>query len=244
LIEILGTLVELQEIDNELRRYQLRRDELTGKLAELQSLVARMEESIGEKQTKLAEVEAWYREQADSVRMDSERISKLKGSLGSVTKTKEYLLRQREIETLRKAKQSKEEELKKAEEAIEDFRQTILEEEENLDILKKETADEGGEGWNRVKSLEAKMEEIAKGRVGLLPLIPSRFLRKYESVANRRDGLGVVSVADGSCGGCHVQIRPQLFNILLRRESLEICPMCSRFLYIPDDYVPEEEEAE
>lgn len=235
MIEILDALVKLQEVDNELRRYQVQRDELTGKLDQIQDLIARMEQSIQEKQKKLEEVEAWYNEQAEAVRLDNERISKLKGSLGGVSKTKEYLLRQREIETLRKAKQAKEDELKKAEEAIEDFRQTILEEEKKLDVLKQETAAEGGQGWKQVKVIDERISEIVVRRKEIEPMVPSRFLRKYESIAEKRDGVVVARVIDGSCGGCHVQVRPQLYYTLLKRETLEICPMCSRFLYISED---------
>ncbi|MFH1530925.1 MAG: hypothetical protein ABIK09_09365 [Pseudomonadota bacterium] len=228
-------MIRLQQIDNELHRYQVQRDELAGKLGQLQELVARMENSLDEKRGKLGEVEAWYKDQVEAIRKDSERISKLKGSLGAVTKTKEYLLRQREIETLRKAKQAKEDELGKAEEAIEDFRQTIQEEEKRQDALRGETEEEGGEGWKQVKAIEALLSEIHERREAVIPELPKQIYNKYKRISKRREGLAVVPVLDGSCSGCQRHIRPQQYNILLRAETLEHCPSCTRVVYIPPD---------
>ena len=246
---VLETLVRLQGIDNELRRYQVQRDELTGKLGQLQDLVKRMEASLDEKRNKLGEVETWYKDQLESIRVDDDRISKLKASLSGVTKTKEYLLRQREIETLRKAKQSKEDELKKAQEAINDFRQTIKEEEARLDELRRETEEEGGSGWEQVRLIDERIKEIAVRKEDVIPELPKAIYRKYENIGKRRDGLAVVPVVNDSCAGCNVQIRTQLYNTLYRGETLETCPSCSRFIYIPAEDIDSEpsdllEEAE
>ena len=233
--ETMDTLIRLQQIDNELHRYQVQRDDLSGKLAQLQDLVARMERSLDEKRGKLGEVEAWYKDQVELIRLDSERIAKLKGSLGAVTKTKEYLLRQREIETLRKAKQAKEDELKKAEEAIEDFRQTIQDEEKRQEALRNETEEEGGEGWKQVQAIQARIGEITVRREEVTPELPKQIYNKYKRISKRREGLAVVPVIDGCCSGCQRHIRPQQYNILLRGETLEHCPSCTRVVYIPAD---------
>ena len=233
--QVMDTLIRLQQIDNELNRYLIQRDELSDKLAQLQDLVARMEKSLEEKRGKLGEVEHWYKDQVEAIRKDSERISKLKGSLGAVTKTKEYLLRQREIETLRKAKQAKEDELKKAEEAIEDFRQTIQEEEKRQDALRRETEEEGGEGWKQIKAIETLIAEINERRGTVIPELSKPIYNKYKRISKRREGLAVVPVIDGSCSGCQRHIRPQQYNILLRGETLEHCPSCTRVVYIPAD---------
>jgi len=233
--KVLDTLIRLQKIDNELHRYEVQRDELAAKLGQLRDLVARMEKSLEEKRTKLNEVETWYKVQVEAIRNDSERIAKLKGSLNSVTKTKEYLLRQREIETLRKAKQGKEDELKKAEEAIEDFRQTIQEEERQQDELRKETEEEGGEGSKQIEAIEGRIEEISKRKDVVSPELPKQIFNKYKRITKKREGLAVVPVIDGSCSGCLRHVRPQMYNILLRGGTLEHCPSCTRFIYIPAD---------
>lgn len=233
--ELLNTLIKLQEIDTDLHRYEVQRDELRSKLSQLQDLIGRMEKSIEEKRSKLAEVESWYKSQVEAISQDSDRITKLKNSLANISKTKEYTLRQREIDGLRKARQLKEDELKKAEQAIEEFKLNISEDENRLSALKEETAREGGSGWDQVEVIGKRIEEISKKKNLLLPSLPSNMMRRYETIRRNRDGLAVVPVIDHCCGGCHVQIRAQLFNNLLRFVSIENCPQCSRFVYIPKE---------
>ena len=233
--EVLDTLIRLQKIDNELHRYEVQRDELAAKLGQLRDLVARMERSIDEKRTKLNEVETWYRDQVEAIRRDSERIAKLKASLNAVTKTKEYLLRQREIETLRKARQAKEDELKKAEEAIEDFRQTIQEEEKQQGDLRKETEEEGGAGNKQIEAIKSRIEEISRRKDAVSPELPKPIFNKYKRITKKREGLAVVPVVDGSCSGCLRHVRPQMYNTLLQGCTLEHCPSCTRFIFIPAD---------
>jgi uncharacterized protein len=38
-------------------------------------------------------------------------------------------------------------------------------------------------------------------------------------------------VTSGTCGGCHMTIPPQLYNILIRGNSIESCPNCHRIIY-------------
>ncbi len=238
--EVLDVLVRLQEIDSGLGEYRAQRDELKEKLGQLVELVARMGRSIEQKQEKLEELEAWYKEQAETIRKDNERIAKLKGSLGSVTKTKEYLLRQREIETLRKAKQSKDDELKKADEAIAEFRERIQEEIDKQEGIKAETESESGEGWKKVEQLDGRIQEISLDREKIAADLPASILSKYDTISKRRGGMAVVKAMNHSCGGCHVYIRPQKYNTLLRNESIENCTSCTRFIYIPTGEMEEQ----
>jgi hypothetical protein len=46
-----------------------------------------------------------------------------------------------------------------------------------------------------------------------------------------RKGLAVVAVKDGTCRGCNMRIPPQLYNVLQRGNSLELCPTCNRIIY-------------
>jgi uncharacterized protein len=235
--DIITALVQLQEVDNEVHRYAQQKDKLAHTLNELKELVSKMEQSVEDKKTKLADVETWYQDQVDTLKEYNERMAKIKASLQSVTKTKDYLIRQKELENLRRHKQSKEEEIEKVRETISDFTDAIARDLEKISELKKDTEDEGGSTWEQVHQLEATITEISKKREHLLPLVPRAVLSKYDRIKDRRDGLAIVDSTDGSCGGCHVALRPQVYNTLLKMESLENCPMCTRFVYVCEETV-------
>ena len=44
-------------------------------------------------------------------------------------------------------------------------------------------------------------------------------------------GRAVVSVKNGTCQGCNMNIPPQLFNLLQRGDSIELCGNCNRTIY-------------
>ena len=86
-------------------------------------------------------------------------------------------------------------------------------------------------------------------REEVIPELPKQIYNKYKRISKRREGLAVVPVIDGSCSGCRRHIRPQQYNILLRAETLEHCPSCTRVVYIPAEQAEadlngESEEAE
>jgi predicted nucleic acid-binding Zn-ribbon protein len=204
----------------------------------MKNLVERMEASVDDKKTRLRDAEKWYNEQMDALKDYNDRMAKIKASLNAVTKTKDYLLRQKELENLRRHKQSKEEEIEKVKAMMNDVRDAIDRDLQRINELKTDTEQEGGATWDRVHELEDTIGEISKRRASLLPIIPTSVQRRYEQVKSRREGVAIVPANDGSCGGCHVQLRPQLFNILLRAETIEACPRCNRFVFVNKEDVP------
>jgi len=224
----------LQQIDNEIYKYVQQKERLASTLSELKDLVTRMEQAVDDKKEKLRDVERWYQEQLETLQGYNERMAKIKASLSSVTKTRDYLIRQKELENLRRHKQAKEDEIEKVKDTIADFRDAIARDMVKIEELRADTEREGGSTWDQVRELEATIAEISKQREGLLPRIPPNILRRYEQIKSRREGVAIVESPDGSCGGCHVQLRPQHFNILLRMESLETCPRCNRYVYVSE----------
>ena len=228
--DIIFALVELQEIDNEVYKYVLQKEQLANTLNEMRDLVTRMEQSVEEKQAKLVDVERWYSEQQDTLKEYNDRMGRIKASLNAVTKTKDYLIRQKELENLRRHKQSKEDEIEKVKDTINDFRDAIERE---------DTEKEGGATWEQVHQLEETIAVISKNRDSILPRVPGNILRRYEQIRDRRDGLAIVEARDGNCYGCFVSLRPQQYNLCLRLETLESCPICNRFLYAKEQTVEE-----
>jgi len=231
-IKTIEALVKLQEIDNEVYRYVEQKDQLAKTLNELKVLVGKMQASVDEKRAKLVEVEKWYDEQLVLLKDYTDRINKIKHSLASVSKTKDYLMRQKELENLRRHKQSKEEEVEKVRDTIADFKDAIARDEERIAELSQDTEAEGGATWSQVRQLEETISRISVNREALLPLVPRNVMTRYEQIKRARNGLGIVPADNGECGGCHIRLRDQLFNTVLKRCSLEACPNCNRFLFV------------
>ena len=63
--------------------------------------------------------------------------------------------------------------------------------------------------------------------------------RRYEMILQRRGGVAVVAVRDGTCQGCRMRVPPQLYNQIQRNDQIILCPSCQRMLH----WQPEEREA-
>ena len=86
----------------------------------------------------------------------------------------------------------------------------------------------------RIDGLRVELEGIRAERGAVTGILSAGLLRKYDTVLQRRNGVAVVTVADGrTCGGCHMQVPPQALIEIRRSASVQVCPNCQRILYVP-----------
>jgi len=82
--------------------------------------------------------------------------------------------------------------------------------------------------------MQASLEQIAGERATLFAALPKNVLATFEMVARKRNGVAVAEARAGICTICHVRLRPQVFNTVLRNTEILQCDHCNRILY----YVP------
>ena len=85
-----------------------------------------------------------------------------------------------------------------------------------------------------VGELKTSLERIRQERAELVKGLSPKVLAIFELVSGRRNGIGIAEARDGICTICHVRLRPQVFNTVLRNEDIIQCDSCQRILY----YVP------
>jgi predicted nucleic acid-binding Zn-ribbon protein len=82
--------------------------------------------------------------------------------------------------------------------------------------------------------MQATLEKIAVERAALVGALNKDLLAMFEAVARKRNGVAMAEARGGVCTICHVRLRPQVFNTVLRNDSILQCDHCNRILY----YVP------
>ena len=82
--------------------------------------------------------------------------------------------------------------------------------------------------------MQASLERIAAERAELIAALNQNVLATFEAVSRKRNGVAVAEARGGVCTICHVRLRPQVFNTVLRNDSILQCDHCNRILY----YVP------
>ena len=61
--------------------------------------------------------------------------------------------------------------------------------------------------------------------------IESKLYKLYNTLKEKRQGVGVVSVKKETCQGCFVNIPPQMFIEVQKNHEIVRCPNCNRILY-------------
>jgi hypothetical protein len=79
--------------------------------------------------------------------------------------------------------------------------------------------------------LTALLERIVGQRAAIVAALDQQVLRIFQVVAQRRNGVAVAEARDGICTICHVRLRPQVFNNVLRSTEIVQCDSCQRILY-------------
>ncbi len=233
--QTIEALCALQEIDNKVHSVADERDNLRARLDQLSQLLERGREDLGNRLRKITDAEEWYRSQQDLLVTEKDKIARLKSQMAGVTKSKEYMAVQRELEMLRKASNERAEELDRFTEALESHKSAVAEEEAKLKELESEANSENDMTQGRIEDFDKRIKKIDRTRRNWLEKIPANVLRRYERVKSRREGIAIVKVVKERCSGCYMIIPPQLYNVLLRRDSLEICPSCNRYIFVPED---------
>jgi len=89
----------------------------------------------------------------------------------------------------------------------------------------------------KVKEIEASLTDIKGQREKLVPSIDQKILKEYERILSGRDGQALVEVVNGTCGGCHMLLPPQVINEIQMKEKIIHCDSCQRMLYIRDEEI-------
>jgi predicted nucleic acid-binding Zn-ribbon protein len=80
-------------------------------------------------------------------------------------------------------------------------------------------------------AMKSSLERIAAERAEVVRGLGAKALAIFELVLRRRNGVAVAPARDGICTVCHVRLRPQVFNTILRNDQIIQCDSCQRILY-------------
>lgn len=229
--EIMDALRRLQAIDDEIRDIRVSRDQMVASMERLHKVLAHLDRELAEKRDKLAEAEAWNRAKNSELDSEREKLAKAKGKLTGVTRSKEYVAVNKELETVRKNIAQREDDVAKLLVAIGEFRDAIAKEEQKVKDLRSQAELEEHGNRERLGVMEAKIAEVDVRRKLITATIDRAIVTRYAKIAAAREGIAVAAVVDGGCKGCHMQLNPRFIESILRASSVVMCPHCSRYLY-------------
>jgi uncharacterized protein len=238
----LAALLELQKLD--LENLELRKEtkELPAGIEEMRGDVARVGDLLERERERLAEAEQWRDNREKEIELQNELLTKSKTKLQAARNEKEYKAAQREIDTIRKTIQERENEALEVMKAIDQYRGAIEEHTSEFGELESHLEASRKEAEQRMDEVEKEIAETADRRLELASRVPDRLLRLYERI-HKRLGTAIVEAADGTCTGCNMEILPQSYIELQRGDKLIQCANCHRILIYRGERDAEAEQA-
>jgi len=230
LYDVISALLELQEID--LKTYEQRKllEEIPANLAAMRQEVARLAEFLERNRQQLTDTEQLRQEQEREIARQTELAGKSKIKLSAARNERESKAAQREIETLRKAVQDREEEVIELIRAIEQKHAAIEEQTRQLGELEQEVREAEADAARRQVEVDAAVQAATEARRSVTARLPADTLRLYERI-QKRLGRAVVEVADGKCTACNMGILPQVYTELYRGgDKIHTCSSCFRII--------------
>ncbi len=231
MMEQVKVLIDLQEIMTRGRSVESEKRKVPLEVADLKGLFEERETKFLSAQQEFEQLKKDRREKEREIEEERDKVERAKAKLMSIKTNKEYYAMLKEIEATKRINAQREEELLSVMGRYEESEKRLAE--------YKAAVDEVGDEYRaRMVDIDAKMSVFDR-EIGALEAkkaqIASRIdkglARRFEMIFDRRDGIAIVAARNQSCMGCHMNLSPQLFNLLQRDDRIHTCPNCNRILY-------------
>lgn len=241
--EKLVELYRLQHADSQVDKIRTQRGELPLEVQDLEDEVAGLETRMNKLQDELGEMEGQVAERQNLIKDAKAQIKKYEGQQSKVRNNREYDSLTKEIEFQNLEIQLAEKRIKEAKASIDGKKQVVEDSQKLFEDRKKDLDLKKKELDGIIAETEKEEKDLLKKSAAASKLIEERLLTAYHRVrSNARNGLAVVAVERGSCGGCFNSIPPQRQLDISSHKKLIVCEHCGRILV--DEYIVERVQSE
>jgi len=238
----LNYLSKLQEIDSKLDAIIKVRGALPDEVNDLEDEVAGYQTRVEKHMAELDEGKSEITAKKNGIKESEKLIKKYEEQQMNVRNNREYdaITKEMELQTLeiefseKKIKEAlgnieiKKEEVESAKELLNEREKDLVRKKSELGVLTAESEEE-----------EAK---LLKNKVSANKKVEERLLNSYEKIRmNARNGLAVVQVKRGACGGCFNIVPPQRQADIREKKKIIVCEHCGR-IFSDVDQLPVVEE--
>jgi predicted nucleic acid-binding Zn-ribbon protein len=221
IIKVRGALPEeVQDLEDEIIGYDTRLSKFRSEIEVFEVEIKRLKENIKDSEKLIKK----YQEQQMNVRNNREYDAI----------TKELELQDLEIQVSKKkiAEALARIDQKKAD--LDELAAILKDRQKDLDLKKDELSTIVAESEAEEAKLRADREKSTKK-------VEERLIKSYTKIrANAKNGLAVVLVKRGACGGCFNTVPPQRQADIREKKKLIVCEHCGRILAGVEDEVEEE----
>ena len=233
--EQLKLLRELQKIDLTLKKIKEERDRFPKEMKKLDEREHIEKERIQKEREKIESLEKERRQKERNLNTEQEKIKKAEGRMFEVKTNKEYQALLSEVEAIKEATSREEEEILQILEEIDELKRDLLKREKEVTTTLEKIERERKKIQEKMDEDDGLWKEQKERREALSKQVESGLYKLYNTLKEKRQGVGVVNVRDETCQGCFVNVPPQMFIEVQKNNAIIRCPNCNRILYWEGD---------
>jgi predicted nucleic acid-binding Zn-ribbon protein len=221
IVKVRGALPEeVQDLEDEIIGYDTRLNKFQTEIESFEDEIKRLKESIKDSEKLIKK----YQEQQMNVRNNREYDAI----------TKELELQDLEIQVSKKKIIEAGVRIDQKKVDLDELTAVMKDRKKDLDQKKDELSTIVSESETEESKLRADREKASKK-------VEERLVKSYTKIrANAKNGLAVVMVKRGACGGCFNTVPPQRQADIREKKKLIVCEHCGRILAGVEDEVEEE----
>lgn len=224
IIKVRGALPEeVQDLEDEIIGYDTRLSKFLSEIEGFEVEIKKLKENIKDSEKLIKK----YQEQQMNVRNNREYDAI----------TKELELQDLEIQVSKKKIAEALSRIDQKKSDLDELTEVLRERQKDLDLKKDELS-------TIVSESEADEAKLRTDREKSIKKVEERLIKSYTKIrANAKNGLAVVLVKRGACGGCFNTVPPQRQADIREKKKLIVCEHCGRILAGVEDEVEDEGSA-
>ncbi|MDF2158348.1 C4-type zinc ribbon domain-containing protein [Algoriphagus sp. CAU 1675] len=221
IIKVRGALPEeVQDLEDEIAGYETRLEKFQNEIETFEEEIKKFKDNIKESEKLIKK----YQEQQMNVRNNREYDAI----------TKELELQDLEIQVSKKKIAEAGVKIDQKKQDLDELTAVMKDRQKDLDQKNEELTTIVSESEAEESKLKAERDKAVKK-------VEERLLKSYTKIrANAKNGLAVVMVKRGACGGCFNTVPPQRQADIREKKKLIVCEHCGRILAGVEDEVEED----
>ncbi|MEN9700216.1 MAG: hypothetical protein RLZZ301_1414 [Bacteroidota bacterium] len=227
----LDALFELQKIDSEIDRIRTIRGELPLEVQDLEDEISGLNTRVQKINDEIKELDTEVADRKLAVKEAEAAIAKYKEQQNNVRNNREFESLSKEIEFQELEIKLHDKKSKEAKLKIDLKKETLGEAKERVDSKQSDLDGKRAELDAIIAETQKDEERLMKSSDDAKKNIENRLVFAYDRLRqNAKNGLAVVQVMRGSCGGCFNKIPPQRQLDIVTKKKIIVCEHCGRIL--------------
>ena len=227
----LSLLVQLQHFDLKIHQLDAQRQQIPARINDARVPLDQANARLEEIKTAIEKAAADRRSGEQDLSEHESHVQKLRTRLMELKTNKEYQAHLFEIDLANKKKESIEERVLLAMERVDEKEKELKEVQKLVEEITQSFAHEKTQLESKATELDHELGELNTRKEEFLPQLEKPVHARYTKLKSTIKVMVVAKVIGETCGGCQLQVPPQLIADVKRADQLFTCPYCNRILY-------------